>query len=233
MGAVYGSPTSRGVMSVRVVAQMATTAAASVVTPSTPAMDFHRDDETISGQLLQRLRYRGLHMRRHAAAQHRGGAHLFGHELGDDRLRRGATVRRLAGEHFVGHRAERVEIGARVDGAVARCLLGAHVLRCAQRQAGLCDTLPASLAHRERDAKVGHQRLPVGQQHILRLQVAMDHAAPVRVVERLGNRTGQAHRFLNRQRQIQPVRATACANIAAGVRKPSVFRGRVLSCMAI
>jgi transposase len=43
----------------------------------------------------------------------------------------------------------------------------------------------------------------------------------------------QEQAFAKKWRQIQPVRATACANITAGVRKPSVFRGRLLSCMAI
>ena len=47
-----------------------------------------RGGETISGQLLERLRYGGIHMRWHAPSKHRDGAHLFGHEFRDDRLRR-------------------------------------------------------------------------------------------------------------------------------------------------
>ena len=43
----------------------------------------------------------------------------------------------------------------------------------------------------------------------------------------------QEQAFAKKWWQIQPVRATACAKIAAGVRKPRLLRGRVLSCIAI
>ena len=50
-----------------------------------------------------------------------------------------AAVRRLAGEHLVRHRAERVDVAAPVDRAIAGRLLGRHVLRRAERESGLRD----------------------------------------------------------------------------------------------
>ena len=43
----------------------------------------------------------------------------------------------------------------------------------------------------------------------------------------------QEQAFAKKRRQIQPVRATVCSKIAAGLRKPRVLRGRVFSCIAI
>ena len=57
--------------------------------------------------------------------------------LGDHRLRRWPGERRLAGQHLVEHAAERVDVGAGVDVALAARLLGAHVGRRADGEAGL------------------------------------------------------------------------------------------------
>jgi hypothetical protein len=48
-------------------------------------------------------------------------------------------------EHLVRHRAERVDVGARVDRALTHRLLGAHVLRRAEREAGLRHARPPAL----------------------------------------------------------------------------------------
>ena len=96
-------------------------------------------------------------------------------------------VGRLAGEHLVGHRAERVLIGPRVDVAVAGGLLRAHVVRRAEREAGLGDASATGLGYGQRDAEVGDHRLARLEQDVLRLEVAMDHAPGVGVVERAGH----------------------------------------------
>ena len=80
--------------------------------------------------------------------------------------------------------AERVDVAARVELAVARGLLRAHVLRRAEREPGLGQAVAAGLAHRERDAEVGQHRLALEQQDVLRLDVAVHDAVPVGVVER-------------------------------------------------
>jgi hypothetical protein len=62
------------------------------------------------------------------------------------------------------------------------------VMRCA-----------AGLLHGERDAEVGDQRLPIVQQDVLGLDVAVDHALAMCVVERAGHLAGDAHRVGDRQ----------------------------------
>ena len=49
-------------------------------------------------------------------------------------LPRCCRERGLAGEHLVHHDAQRVYVDAEVDGALARGLLGRHVLRCSERE---------------------------------------------------------------------------------------------------
>ena len=73
-------------------------------------------------------------------------------------------------------------------------------MRRAERHAGLGHPRPARLAGGERDAEVGHQRLAVVDQDVLGLDVAVDHAVPVGVVQRRsdfgGDPDGLRHREL-------------------------------------
>ena len=59
----------------------------------------------------------------------------------------------------------------------------AHVVRRAERHAGLGHAGAARLAGGERDAEVGDERAAVVQQDVLRLDVAVDHAVPMGVVQ--------------------------------------------------
>jgi hypothetical protein len=70
-------------------------------------------------------------------------------------------VRRLAGEHLVRQRPERIDVRAAVNGAVSRCLFGRHVLRRAEREAGLRHALAAGLRDGQGDAEIGDDRLTV------------------------------------------------------------------------
>ena len=161
--------------------------------------EFLRRREPIGRQLFQRAAHGGIHLRRHRAAQRGDRTRVLRHQLRDDRLRARAKVRRLAGQHLVGDGAERVDVRAAVDGAVAGGLLGRHVLRRAQREPGLRHSLSPGVRHGERDAEVGDEWLPFVQEDVLRLQVAMDDAVTMRVVERAADGDGEPHRFVHRQ----------------------------------
>ena len=70
-------------------------------------------------------------------------------------------------------------------------------MRRAEAQARLGHAAPGRCTHRERDAEVHHHGAPVIQQEILGLDVAVDHAMAVRVIERLGHLAGDAYRLLH------------------------------------
>ncbi len=99
------------------------------------------------------------------------------------------------GEHFIQHRAERVDVCALINGATAQ-LLGRHVLRCSDGQTGGSQcayrgalTEDFQLAS---DAEVGQHRSPLRvYEHVLWLDVAMHQALVVRGV--------QSGRYLHRQ----------------------------------
>jgi hypothetical protein len=135
-------------------------------------------------RLGERLRDGGVDLRRHRAAQHAEVRRRLRHQLGDHRLRARARDRRLAGEHLVEHRGERVDVAACVDSTVARCLLGRHVLRRAEREPRLRESIATGFLHGERDAEVGEHRLTLLDEDVLRLDVAVDELLAVRVVQR-------------------------------------------------
>ncbi len=51
---------------------------------------------------------------------------------------------------------------------------------------------------RPRDAEVGHDRLALFQQNVLRLDVPMNDLMPMGVVERAGDGCGKAHGLVHR-----------------------------------
>ena len=91
---------------------------------------------------------------------------------------------------------ERVHVAARVDGAVARGLLGTHVLRRAERESGLREAIASRLGDGERDAEVGQHRLAFLKQDVLRLDVAVHQSLSVRVVERARDLLGDRERLV-------------------------------------
>ena len=130
--------------------------------------------------------------------------HLAAEALGDDRLRRGTGEGRLTGQHLVQHGPEGVDIGARVEALVARRLLGAHVGRSPDRQAGLGQAIVRP-RQGPRDAEVGDEGGAVGgEEQVLGLDVAVDHAVPVRVLERPGGLGGDPERPVHRQLPLPP-----------------------------
>ena len=87
---------------------------------------------------------------------------------------------------------------------VARRLLGAHVGRRAHRQPGLGQAIVRP-RQGPRDAEVGDEGGAVaGEQQVLGLDVAVDHAVPVRVLERPGGLGGDPKRRVHRQLPLPP-----------------------------
>jgi len=134
-----------------------------------------------------------------------------------DEARLALPVERLAPrEHLVEHGAEREDVGARV-GLHAFELLGRHVLERAKdrplhRQPGR-----RRRQHRRTRARCGRGRLrqteveeldaPLREHDVGRLQIAVDDALAMRLVERVGNLGPVAKRQIERQRPL--VRRTA------------------------
>ena len=83
------------------------------------------------------------------------------------------------------------------DLLLRRRLLGRHVVRRAEREPGLRHAAAGRRGDGERDAEVHHHRAAVVQQNVLGLDVAMDHAVAMRVVERVGHFARDAHRLVD------------------------------------
>ncbi len=90
-------------------------------------------------------------------------------------------------------------MSARVDRPLAHRLLGRHVLGRPEGKPGLRHPRAAGGTHRQRDAEVRDERAAVVEQNILRLDVAVDHAMPVRVVERARHLARETHRVVDRE----------------------------------
>ena len=101
-------------------------------------------------------------------------------------------MRRIACQHLVEHAADGVDVGARGDLLLGGRLLGAHVVRRAEAEAGLGHAAAGRCAHGERDAEVGDHRAAVVEQDVLGLDVAVDDAVAVRVVQGVGDIAGDA-----------------------------------------
>ena len=118
-------------------------------------------------------------------------------ELRGERLaRRRAGERRHAGHQLVREQADRVDVHAVIGGRVAGELLGRHVRRRADRDAG---GRHAADRHRGadgfRDAEVGDERVRALREDVRRLDVAVDDAALVGEGERVDDVVQNAHDF--------------------------------------
>ncbi len=134
-----------------------------------------------------------LDVRRHRIADAARCRRPLGHHLGDDRLHGAAGEGRVADQHLVRRGTERVDVAAGADVALAHRLLGRHVGGRAERHAGLGHATVARLAGGEGDAEVGDQGAAVMQENVLRLDVAMDDAAAMGIVEGTRHLGGDAH----------------------------------------
>ena len=111
---------------------------------------------------------------------------------------------RLSGQHLVRDAGERVDVAASVELALAGGLLGAHVVRRADRGARLRQPLPDLRADRVRDPEVGDERLAPREQDVLRLDVAVHDAVLVRVRERVRDLPGEPQGLVDGERLLAP-----------------------------
>src|SRR2546426_12807474 len=89
----------------------------------------------------------------------------------DDRLWGWSGVRQFPRKHLVQHAGEAVLIAPTVEGATTRCLLRAHVARGADGEPSRGQALAARPPNSPRDPRTGNERVPAGQENVLRLDV--------------------------------------------------------------
>ena len=117
---------------------------------------------------------------------------------GNDCLRSWSGVRRFADQHFVHDAAERVDVGAAIDG-LAQGLLGTHIGRRADGETGLGQPRSAGIADGACDSEIGNEDLVARKENVLRLDVTVHQAFAIGVVERLGDLAGDVDGGIERQ----------------------------------
>ncbi len=102
-----------------------------------------------------------------------------------------------AREDFVRHASERIDVGAMIRRRIADRLLGRHVGRRSNRGAAVRDRPDARFGCGSRDglrnAEVGDHRGVTGEQHVVRLDVAMNDILLVGVRQRARDVAQNAH----------------------------------------
>ena len=162
--------------------------------------EFVRGLEPVGRHLGERPHHDSLELRRDGRPDNGQRRHLSHRMARDDRVRRPATKRRLAGQHLVQDAPQAVDIGPAVEIAVRHALLGAHVVWRAERDARLRQLFLARRGRRPGDPEIHHQCMPVIDQDVLGLDVAVHDALLVRILERVGRLGGEQHRVIDAER---------------------------------
>jgi hypothetical protein len=164
--------------------------------PSTSSAVCGRSAGRFLQQAHHQRRERGGHRRALGGARRDRLRGVRGQQLG-----RGPPGKRgLPGEHLVGYDAESVEIDPVVGRGIGRGLLRRHVGRRANRKPHRRERA-AFGGSRDgfRDAEVGDLGLILRQQHVLRLDVAVDDPLALRLSQRAGDLSDESRRERNRQ----------------------------------
>ncbi len=185
--------------------------------------------EPVGRELGQRRQDRLLEGRRNRLAQQTRRSRLLGEHPRDDRLDGRARERRLPGEHLVEDAAQRVDVGPGVSLALPRGLLGTHVARRPKADTRGRQPVRAASAGGQGDPEIGHQRLTLVEEDVLGLDVAVDHAVTVGVVERGGHLDADPDGSLDGQLLLphEPVTQRLALEIGGDVEDRAVHRPRV------
>src|SRR5215211_4684647 len=108
-------------------------------------------------------------------------------------------MRRLASQHLIRNCSERVDITSTIYDPITGCLLGTHVLRCTEREAGLRDAASTSVAYCECDSEVRDDGLSRLEKNVLGFEITMNDAVRVCIVECVRNCDGHSHCLIDGQ----------------------------------
>jgi hypothetical protein len=162
----------------------------------------HRPEPS-AGRPRQRPAERTVHLLRHLRSRGTHARQRLAQPLGDHRHRGRARIGRRPRQHLVQHHGQRVDVGAGIHGHRPVRLLGAHVGRRAHGRAALGDVFVS--VGGAGDPEIGHQRVAVpGEEQVFRLDVAMDHALFVGVLQCFGRVAGDPERLVHRQPALAP-----------------------------
>ena len=123
-------------------------------------------------------------MRRHRRTQQRRRRWMLGDHLRGDGVRRCPGEWRHAEQHLVGDATEREDVAPPGDFVLAGRLLGAQVVRHAERHAQLAHARASRLRHGERQSPIGDEHLVAGEYDAVGLHVAVRNPPLVRVLQR-------------------------------------------------
>jgi hypothetical protein len=155
---------------------------------------------TIARVLLEAAHDQSSECRRH-------GRPVLGHRLRrfrdvcrDHLLRRRPLERGPPRQHLVGHHPECVDVRTVIDVFLRGRLLGSHVGRSADGHAGRRQRVAAGrFVQRLRDAEIGHQGMVPGEHHVVGLDVPVNQAAGMRILEGVGDVAQDPHGPIHRQ----------------------------------
>ncbi len=187
--------------------------------------------EAMLRNLVERTVQCGLDADRHVGAQEADRARRLGDLARHGGLCAGPGEGRLAGQHLVDDTGEAVHVAGNTHLSLASGLLGTHVAGRSERRAGGGDRGGASAPARDvervarlGDPKVGEQGDVVGEEDVLRLDIAMHESGAVRMVEGGADFVGDAQRLAQRERAVlgDPVAERAAAQVRRHVVQDTV-----------
>ena len=174
--------------------------------PAAPRATCAADAGRCAGSLLRHASTSWSRSAGSSGRSDRSGRRRVAEDLEHQRLGALLDERPPAGGHLEEQHAEGVDVGAGIVGVLGE-LLGRHVGQRADDHPGLGELRGVRIGvHEEREAEVEDLRLARGGEHdVAGLQVAMENAALVGAVERVGDRGAESGQVVERQRaRVEP-----------------------------